>query len=138
MPRYNNEVWVIPVLSDSPHGLVKRIDFSAALAVEGVVGSMTSADVADNWWGLIAHDEEIMASEAVYAGQVVGAIACSDYDAGRRAAGMVRVEMEAREHQLHFSDVVERNDPGDEIGKRCTVVKKSTGDLSASAIWKNS
>ncbi len=67
IPKFKNELELVFVLSRKPHARIVNIDFSEALELDGVVGTVTSKDVLEgnNKFGLVEKDEEIFASEKV-------------------------------------------------------------------------
>jgi xanthine dehydrogenase large subunit len=81
-------------LSRIAHGRLEALDASAALALPGVVGLGTAADVpGENNYGSVLHDDPIFADGIVqYAGQPVFATVANSYQLARRAAAAVRVE----------------------------------------------
>ena len=126
LPRYEDELFVIPILSQKINSDIRRIDFSEALRSEGVVGAVTAEDVPDNWWGICVHDEEVVASRPSFAGQIVGALVCSDYKAGRAAVCLVRVEAEEKPAQLFLEDVVRSNKAEHHMGPVCKIKRGET------------
>ncbi len=126
MTKYQDELVVIPLHSDWPHSIIENIDYSEALAAPGVVGTLTPADIKDNWWGLIFHDEQVIATENVFSGQVIGALVCSSYDKGQRAIKLVKVSSKQKPHNLYFEDATES------IGPDCVIEReglvKTQGD----------
>jgi len=82
------------------HGSIKRIDTSAARAVEGVHRVITGADIRtiipDPYYGPAFHDQPILALDKVrYAGEPVAVVLASDPHVAEEAAGLIVVEYEA-------------------------------------------
>ena len=75
-------------------GELQTVDTSAALAVPGVVGCFTAADVpGNNMFGVITHDEPFLADhQLLYRGQPIVLIAAETSAALARARQAVRVE----------------------------------------------
>jgi CO/xanthine dehydrogenase Mo-binding subunit len=81
------------------HGRIKRLDVSAAQAVEGVHRVITGADirkvVPDPHFGPAFHDQPILALEKVrYAGEAVALVLASDPHVAEEAAGRIVAEYE--------------------------------------------
>ncbi|ODN01661.1 Xanthine dehydrogenase [Orchesella cincta] len=77
IPKFKNELELIFVLSSKPHANILSVDFSEALKVSGVVGTVTHEDVLEgnNKFGLVEKDEEIFASTKVTCyGQIIAGI----------------------------------------------------------------
>ncbi|MFQ5424830.1 MAG: molybdopterin cofactor-binding domain-containing protein [Phycisphaerae bacterium] len=87
--------------SDHPRALVKRIDTSAAEAIEGVIRVVTARDVpGDRHVGLIVRDWPVFVAEGEetrYVGDIVAAVVAEDEATARRAAGLIGVDYEVRE-----------------------------------------
>jgi aldehyde oxidoreductase len=86
--------------SDHPRALVKGIDASAALAMEGVEKVITAADVpGDRYVGLIVKDWPILVAigeETRYIGDVIAIVVAKDQRLGRAAAEKIVVDYEVR------------------------------------------
>ncbi|OWY71426.1 selenium-dependent xanthine dehydrogenase [cyanobacterium TDX16] len=86
--------------SDHPRALVKRIDTSAARALEGVLSIATAKDVpGDRFVGLIVSDWPIFIAEGEETrcvGDILAAVAAVDEKTARRAAELIEVEYEVR------------------------------------------
>lgn len=67
IPKYQNELSVALVLSERAHAILKKVDPTKALLMEGVVGFLSHHDWAPgkNLFGVKIQDEEIFASEKV-------------------------------------------------------------------------
>ena len=76
--------------SPMPHGRVKSIDLSEALAMEGVIGVLTADDVPPSE----APAAAILTNEPVYVGDPILAIAAVDEKTAENALSKVRVELE--------------------------------------------
>lgn len=79
--------------SPHPHARIVAIDTSAAAAVEGVEGVITSADVpGDDGFGVFVNDQPIMARGRVrYVGEAVAAVAADDPLTARRALDKIKI-----------------------------------------------
>lgn len=86
--------------SDHPRALVRRIDTTAAEAVEGVHRVITAKDVpAARYVGLILNDWPIFVAEGEETrcvGDILAAVAAVDEQTARRAAELIEVEYEVR------------------------------------------
>nr|CAD7263587.1 unnamed protein product [Timema shepardi] len=96
IPHYENELYLTLVLSSQAHALIKSIDASKALEIDGTVAFFSARDIPDklNRYGIV-NDEEIFASKEVTCqGQVIGAIVAKNQLIGQQAAKLVNVEYE--------------------------------------------
>ncbi len=86
--------------SDHPRALIKRIDTTAAEALEGVIRVFTWRDVpGDRFVGLIERDWPIFvaqAEETRCVGDVLAAVVASDRSIAREAAALIEVDYEVR------------------------------------------
>ena len=82
--------------SPHAHARIVSIDTSAAEAMEGVEGVITSADVpGEDGFGVFVNDQPIMARGKVrYVGDAVAAVAAEDLITAKRAAAAIKVEYE--------------------------------------------
>jgi 4-hydroxybenzoyl-CoA reductase alpha subunit len=82
--------------SPYPHALVKRIDASRALALDGVVAVVTGAD-APNKYGIlpVGHDETALAVDKVrYIGDNVACVVAESESIAERALELIEIEYE--------------------------------------------
>ncbi|GBD12413.1 4-hydroxybenzoyl-CoA reductase subunit alpha [bacterium HR24] len=84
------------LLSTQPHALIKRIDVSRALELEGVVAVITGRDVPVRYGIMpVGQDETALAVDKVrYAGEPVAAVAALDEDTAEEALSLIEVEYE--------------------------------------------
>lgn len=82
--------------SPHPHARIVSLDTSAAEAMEGVEGVITSADVpGEDGFGVFVNDQPIMARGKVrYVGEAVAAVAAQDLVTARRALAAIKVAYE--------------------------------------------
>jgi nicotinate dehydrogenase large molybdopterin subunit len=82
--------------SPHAHARIVSIDTSAAEAMEGVAGVITSADVpGEDGFGVFVNDQPIMARDKVrYVGEAVAAVAAEDPLTAKRALSSIKVEYE--------------------------------------------
>ena len=115
--RYIDDMPLLPgtqeiVLVTSPHAHTRivSIDTSVALAMDGVRGIATAADIpGHNDIGPIFEGEPVLADGvAEYAGAPVAAVAADTYDQARAAAAAVKVEYEELTPVLDIEDALER------------------------------
>lgn len=79
------------------HGIIKRIDVTAAQALPGVHAVITGDDVPDILYGVspARYDEHILAKERVrYVGDEVAAVVAEDEETATRALALIEVEYE--------------------------------------------
>jgi xanthine dehydrogenase large subunit len=98
------------VLSPHPHARIKRIDFSKALAADGVVDAIAAKDIPGrNDIAPIKTDEPLLPADIVeYEGQPVAAIAATTLDLARAAAKLVTIEYEELPAILSIEDAIAR------------------------------
>lgn len=67
IPKYGNELSVALVLSERAHAILKKVDPTKGLLMEGVVGYISHHDLppGKNCFGVMIQDEEIFASKKV-------------------------------------------------------------------------
>jgi CO/xanthine dehydrogenase Mo-binding subunit/aerobic-type carbon monoxide dehydrogenase small subunit (CoxS/CutS family) len=82
--------------SPHPHALIRGIDTSAAEAMEGVEGVITSADVpGEDGFGVFVNDQPIMARGKVrYVGEAIAAVAAGDLLTAKRALAAIKIDCE--------------------------------------------
>ncbi|MDQ6433221.1 xanthine dehydrogenase family protein molybdopterin-binding subunit [Mesorhizobium sp. LHD-90] len=84
--------------SPHPHAAIRRIDVSAALAIPGVFGVITAADVPDVRFGVLVKDQTLFATDRVrFHGQPVAAVAARNEDIAERALAAIVVDYEVLE-----------------------------------------
>ena len=88
--RVDGMVYARLYTSPMPHGKVKNIDLTEALAMEGVVGVLTADDVPPSQ----APSPAILTNEPVYVGDPILAIAAVDEKTAEDAIGKVRGELQ--------------------------------------------
>ena len=96
------ELLVSFVGSPAAAGKLLSIDATAALAIPGVIGCYTAADVpGHNLFGVVVFDEPFLADgELLYLGQPVAIVAATNAAALEKARKAVRIEYEAAEPVL--------------------------------------
>jgi xanthine dehydrogenase large subunit len=85
-----------PILSTVAHGRLHGIDTAAALALPGVRGVVLAGDIpGDPVLATFVHDEPVFARDTVqHVGQVVGLVVAETVMQARRAARLVRLDIE--------------------------------------------
>lgn len=92
-PLLKNELFCDVFFSTRAHALIKRVDFTEALKMPGVVEIFTGRDFADNMWGTIFRDQPILAIDKVnYAGEGIAIIVAQSLEAAQRAKHKVIIE----------------------------------------------
>jgi 4-hydroxybenzoyl-CoA reductase subunit alpha len=94
--QFPRTVFVKLIRSTVPHARIKHIDFSAALAMEGVVGTLVGEEL-PNKFGImpVSEDEHALAIEKVrFVGDPLAAVAAVSEDVAHAAALAVKVEYE--------------------------------------------
>jgi CO/xanthine dehydrogenase Mo-binding subunit/aerobic-type carbon monoxide dehydrogenase small subunit (CoxS/CutS family) len=89
-------LYVQVLRSPHPHARIVSIDTSAAEAMAGVEGVITSADVpGEDGFGVFVHDQPVMARGKVrYVGEAVAAVAAEDELTAKRAVAAIKVVYE--------------------------------------------
>jgi len=82
------ELHAVVLMSPVAHGRLRGIDASAALALPGVMGLVTAADIpGDPILATFVHDEPVLARDRVeHVGQVLALVVARDVLQARRAA----------------------------------------------------
>jgi xanthine dehydrogenase large subunit len=96
IPEVRGTLQAAPVCAPVAHGKLRGLDASAALAVPGVRGVFTTADIpGDPMLAAFAHDEPIFATDTVrFLGQVAALVVADDVMTARRAARLVKFDIE--------------------------------------------
>jgi xanthine dehydrogenase large subunit len=97
MPELRGTLHAAPVCAPVAHGKLLGLDASAALAVPGVRAFISAQDIpGDTTLAAFAHDEPVFAHETVqFVGQVGGLIVADTVMTARRAARLVKWQVEA-------------------------------------------
>jgi xanthine dehydrogenase large subunit len=96
LPVFQGTLYAAPVMSSVAHGRLKGIDSSAAFTMPGVVRVIHSNDIrGDKLIASFSHDEPILAFETVHhVGQVVAIVVAESINIARRAARLVKLDIE--------------------------------------------
>ena len=110
IPEVRGTLHAAPVCSPVAHGVLRGIDASAALAVPGVRGFVGAADIpGDRILAAFGHDEPVFAHDTVqFLGQVGGLILADDVMTARRAARLVRWDIDPLPPVLTVHEAHER------------------------------
>lgn len=100
IPPFHNELFAAFVLGDKVHGIIKNIDASDALKLEGVCAFYSAKDIPgfNNFMPLSFSDfnvevEEVFcSSKLLYHGQPIGIILATSFDLAYKARNFVKVE----------------------------------------------
>ena len=108
--RTAGELYVGFVGSPVAAGKLLSVDTSAALAIPGIIGCYTFADVpGHNMFGVVVPDEPFLADdEVLYLGQPVAILAAESPDALDKGRMAVRVECRAAEPILDLTESIRR------------------------------
>ena len=101
------------VRSTVPHGRIRNIDFSAALALDGVLGTLVGAELPKPFGILpVSEDEHALAVDTVrFVGDPVAAIAAVTEEAAHAAALAVKVEYEVLPTIASFDEALATPEP---------------------------
>lgn len=92
-PVMKNELFCDVFFSTRAHALIKKIDFTEALKMPGVVEVFTGHDFAHNLWGTIFKDQPILATDKVnYAGEGIAIVVAKSLEAAQRAKQKIIIE----------------------------------------------
>jgi xanthine dehydrogenase large subunit len=96
LPVLAGTLYAAPVMSTVAHGRLLGVDGSVALTLPGVVALLRSEDIqGDKFIASFAHDEPILAIDMVeHVGQVVALVVAESMNIARRAARLVKLEIE--------------------------------------------
>ena len=97
IPEVRGTLYAAPIMSNIAHGKLRRLDASAALALPGVRGLIQVRDIpGDPILASFTCDEPIFATDTVqHIGQVVGIVVAQSTALARRAARLVKLDIEA-------------------------------------------
>ena len=111
VPEIQGTLHAAPVMSPIAHGRVRGLDASAALAMPGVRGIVTAADIPGSpILAAFGHDEAIFASDTVqHVGNVMALIVADDVMTARRAARRVKADIEPLPAILSTQEALEKN-----------------------------
>jgi len=111
--QFPRTAYVKLVRSTVPHARIKNIDFSAALATDGVLGTLVGAEVPDSFGILpVSEDEHALAIDTVrFVGDPVAAIAAVSEDVAHTAALAVIVEYDLLPTISSVSDALATPEP---------------------------
>ncbi|HYW58341.1 MAG TPA: xanthine dehydrogenase molybdopterin binding subunit [Polaromonas sp.] len=96
IPEVRGTLHAAPILSTVAHGRLRGVDTSSALALPGVRGVVLAADIpGDKLLATFVHDEPIFAIDTVqHIGQVIGLVVADTVMQARRAARLVKQDIE--------------------------------------------
>jgi xanthine dehydrogenase YagR molybdenum-binding subunit len=100
--RFDNPLYLFPVLSEIARGRVTRIDASTVLALPGVIAVLTHenaprlADTTDRELAIL------QAGEVAFGGQYVAAAVAETLETARYAASLVRVSYDEEPHDVEL------------------------------------
>jgi xanthine dehydrogenase large subunit len=108
IPEIKGTLYAAPIMSNRPHGKLLGIDYTAALAMPGVVDVVLAADIpGDAVLAAFAHDEPIFATATVqHVGQVIGVVVAASVMQARRAARKVVCHIEPLPAVLDVHDAL--------------------------------
>ena len=98
--------------SQTPHARIKRIKTDKASSVPGVAAVITAQDFPDVRWGLVLHDETVMARGKIrYFGEPVAAVAAVDVETAQRALDLIEIEVEELPGVFTFEQSIDPQAP---------------------------
>jgi xanthine dehydrogenase large subunit len=109
-PAMRNELFCDVFFSTRAHALIKRIDFTEALKMPGVVEIFTGRDFAHNLWGTIFKDQPILAVDKVqYAGEGIAIVVAETLEQAQRAKHKIIIEYTDLEPVLSIEEAKKKN-----------------------------
>jgi len=108
------------LFSENPHAIIKRIDLSAAKALNGVVAILTARDVPNNEYGLMKMDQPVLCgpgSNKQYANHVrcvgdqIAVVIAEDIKIAREACSLIKVKYEKLEVVTDIDGAIKTNAP---------------------------
>jgi xanthine dehydrogenase large subunit len=108
--RYSSEVFVGIITSKCAKGVVKAIDFSKALEIDGVYAGYSSEDFVNNSWGTIIHDQPLLATQIEHYDEPIGILACESRELFEEVKSLVVVDIEEQKAVLDFDDAINSNE----------------------------
>jgi xanthine dehydrogenase large subunit len=110
LPPIRGELIVDFVGSPVAHGRIVAVDVEKARNVSGICAILVAADVPENSFGPVFHDEELLAREIVpFRGQPIVAIAGVSREAVARAKQLVRIEIDPLSAVVTIEDAISQN-----------------------------
>ncbi|KAJ3105387.1 hypothetical protein HDU97_008141 [Phlyctochytrium planicorne] len=119
IPQQHLECATAIVGSTVAHGIIKKVDTTEALLLDGVLGYVNAEDVPHykeshgdhnpNWIGPIFKDEELFATEKVhFMGQPIGLVVATTLEIATAAAKLVKVEYEKLPPIFAIEEAIEK------------------------------
>lgn len=98
--KKNTMLFACVVRSSRPHAMIRKIDISAALALDGVVKVLSHKDIpGENLFGAIKKDQPFLAEGRVrYKGEAILVVVGVTEEIARKASGLVEIEYEDLEY----------------------------------------
>jgi xanthine dehydrogenase large subunit len=108
IPVLVGTLYAAPVMSTMAHGRLLGMDVSVASTLPGVVAILRSEDIqGDKFIASFAHDEPILALDMVeHVGQVVALVVAESMNIARRAARLVKLDIEPLPAVLSIAQAV--------------------------------
>ena len=102
-------LWGQTLRSPYPSAKIKKIDFSQALAIEGVHAILTADDVpGENIFGLEHPDQPVLAFDIVrYVGEPVAIVAANHPEVAKRAVDAISVDYEQLDPLVNSQEAIE-------------------------------
>lgn len=110
IPFSKNELIVDFIGSPVAHGKVKKVDFSEALKVDGIVGIFSYKDLKENIFGPIIQDENLLVeNEAHFLFEPILILAGENKKCIEEAKKLIIIEMEELKPILTIDEAIENN-----------------------------
>ena len=110
IPKQLGEVYGHLVLSTKSHGLIKNVDLSQALKLDGVHDFISYKDLKNNTYETFVRYEEVFALKEVhFVEQIIGFIVAESKLIAKKAASLVKIEYDELDSILTIDEAIEKN-----------------------------
>lgn len=106
----NSEVFVGIITSKCAKGVLKKVDFTESLKINGVYAGFTNKDFYENSWGTIVHDQPILAVNIEHFDEPIAILACKNREIFEKAKNLVKVDIEEKEPVLNLDEAIKSKD----------------------------
>ncbi|KAJ8045585.1 Xanthine dehydrogenase/oxidase [Holothuria leucospilota] len=109
LPKTEGELYVAFVFSEKAHAKIISMDFSKALALDGVIDVVSHEDVPGSNLTTPFQDEELFAVDEVFwVGQILALVVAENQSLAQRAAKLVKVDYEDLDNILTIKDAIHK------------------------------
>ena len=125
--NFPDQVYMRTLFSPSPHAIIKKIEFTDALKVPGVIAVLTAQDVPLNEYGLITNDQPVLCgpnSSKAYSdrtrfiGDQVALVIAEDDHIAKKAERLIRID---------YQDLEILSEPHEALTKNAAIIHPDRG-----------